>query len=42
MTYLKKRLKSLHLYRRGVNVKYSSVSQVQAAIEVTYIVRLTS
>ncbi len=34
MTYLKKRLKALKLHRRGINVQYSHVSQVQAAIEV--------
>lgn len=34
LTWLKKRLGSLGLYRRGSKVNYSSVGEVQKAIEV--------
>ena len=34
MTWLKKRIQSLGLHRKGVRVQYSPFPQVQAAIEV--------
>lgn len=33
MTWLKKKIKEMGLYRRGTNVKYTPVSQVKAAIQ---------
>ena len=38
MTWLKKKLHNLGLHRKGPLVQYSPVSQVQAAIEVWYVV----